>query len=56
LRFIPKNFIGENGENICGKRMSYFVLRFQVDAGSGVKQPATVDDIVKICEDLTRIH
>jgi len=28
----------------------------QVDNGSGMKQDATVDDLVKIVEDLTRIH
>ncbi|XP_069681912.1 DNA damage-binding protein 1 isoform X1 [Periplaneta americana] len=31
-------------------------LQLQVDNGSGMKQEATVDDLVKIVEDLTRIH
>ncbi|XP_023704861.1 DNA damage-binding protein 1 isoform X1 [Cryptotermes secundus] len=31
-------------------------LQLQVDNGSGMKQDATVDDLVKIVEDLTRIH
>lgn len=30
--------------------------KLQVDNGSGMKQDATVDDLVKIVEDLTRIH
>lgn len=28
----------------------------QIDNGSGMKQDATVEDLVKIVEDLTRIH
>jgi DNA damage-binding protein 1 len=32
------------------------VCKLQVDNGSGMKQDATVDDLVKIVEDLTRIH
>lgn len=28
----------------------------QIDDGSGMKKEATVDDLVKIVEDLTRIH
>lgn len=28
----------------------------QIDDGSGMKKEATVDDLVKVVEDLTRIH
>ena len=31
-------------------------LKLQIDGGNNVKNPATVDDIIKIVEDLTRIH
>jgi len=33
-----------------------WLCELQVDSGSGMKQEATVDDLVKIVEDLTRIH
>lgn len=29
---------------------------FQIDDGSGMKREATVDDLIKIVEELTRIH
>jgi len=32
------------------------VVELQVDDGSGMKRDATVDDIIKIVEELTRIH
>jgi len=31
-------------------------VELQVDDGSGMKRDATVDDIIKIVEELTRIH
>lgn len=34
--------------------ISFYFL--QIDDGSGMKKEATVDDLVKIVEDLTRIH
>lgn len=40
---------------------TFFITRLnriilQIDDGSGMKKDATVDDLVKIVEDLTRIH
>ena len=29
---------------------------FQIDDGSGMKRDSTVDDLVKLVEELTRIH
>lgn len=31
-------------------------LMFQIDDGSGMKREATVDEVIKIVEELTRIH
>lgn len=31
-------------------------LSLQIDDGSGMKREATVDDLIKIVEELTRIH
>ena len=31
-------------------------LALQIDDGSGMKRDATVEDLVKIVEELTRIH
>lgn len=33
-----------------------FSLPVQIDDGSGMKREATVDDLIKIVEELTRIH
>ncbi len=33
-----------------------FFLSCQIDDGSGMKREATVDDLVKMTEELTRIH
>ena len=32
------------------------VVQFQIDDGSGMKREATVDEVIKIVEELTRIH
>jgi len=32
------------------------MISFQMDDGSGMKKEATVEDIIKTIEDLTRIH
>lgn len=32
------------------------VIQFQIDDGSGMKREATVDEVIKIVEELTRIH
>lgn len=32
------------------------VFQFQIDDGSGMKREATVDEVIKIVEELTRIH
>lgn len=32
------------------------LILFQIDDGSGMKREATVDDLIKIVEELTRIH
>ena len=35
---------------------SSLVCVFQIDDGSGMKREATVDEVIKIVEELTRIH
>lgn len=42
-----------------GIDVGYFLasdLQFQIDDGSGMKREATVDDLIKTVEELTRIH
>lgn len=40
-----------------GGTNKFAILIFQIDPqGTGMKQQALVDDIIKIVEDLTRIH
>lgn len=34
----------------------FFFTWFQIDDGSGMKREATVDEVIKIVEELTRIH
>lgn len=34
----------------------FHVIQFQIDDGSGMKREATVDEVIKIVEELTRIH
>lgn len=34
----------------------FAVAQFQIDDGSGMKREATVDEVIKIVEELTRIH
>lgn len=34
----------------------FSVAWFQIDDGSGMKREATVDEVIKIVEELTRIH
>ncbi len=46
------NFILVKGKFING----LWVELFQIDDGSGMKREATVDDLIKIIEELTRIH
>ena len=38
------------------KRPAFLVCAFQIDDGSGMKREATVDEVIKIVEELTRIH
>lgn len=37
-------------------RALFCVLVLQIDDGSGMKREATVDEVIKIVEELTRIH
>ncbi|TRY96322.1 hypothetical protein DNTS_021823 [Danionella cerebrum] len=37
-------------------RSSEVCVRFQIDDGSGMKREATVDEVIKTVEELTRIH
>lgn len=37
-------------------RRCHAFLSLQIDDGSGMKREATVDDLIKIVEELTRIH
>lgn len=43
---------------MSGARLSspLVVFHFQIDDGSGMKREATVDEVIKIVEELTRIH
>lgn len=36
--------------------MNNVFLLLQIDDGSGMKRETTVDDLIKIVEELTRIH
>lgn len=37
-------------------KMKVHVVLSQIDDGGGMMREATVDDLIKIVEDLTRIH
>uniref|UniRef100_A0A2Z5TRE2 Putative DNA damage-binding protein 1 n=1 Tax=Reticulitermes speratus TaxID=60591 RepID=A0A2Z5TRE2_9NEOP len=53
--FIDGDLV-ESFLDLSHSKMKEVALGLQVDNGSGMKQDATVDDLVKIVEDLTRIH
>jgi len=53
--FIDGDLV-ESFLDLSHSKMKEVALGLQVDSGSGMKQDATVDDLVKIVEDLTRIH
>ncbi|PNF36443.1 DNA damage-binding protein 1 [Cryptotermes secundus] len=53
--FIDGDLV-ESFLDLSHNKMREVSLGLQVDNGSGMKQDATVDDLVKIVEDLTRIH
>ncbi|XP_069681913.1 DNA damage-binding protein 1 isoform X2 [Periplaneta americana] len=53
--FIDGDLV-ESFLDLSHDKMKEVSLGLQVDNGSGMKQEATVDDLVKIVEDLTRIH
>ncbi|KDR10581.1 DNA damage-binding protein 1 isoform X1 [Zootermopsis nevadensis] len=53
--FIDGDLV-ESFLDLSHNKMKEVSLGLQVDSGSGMKQEATVDDLVKIVEDLTRIH
>lgn len=36
--------------------MALLLVLFQYDDGSGMKREATADDLIKVVEELTRIH
>lgn len=38
------------------KAHRFCLVKFQIDDGSGMKREATVDEVIKIVEELTRIH
>ena len=53
--FIDGDLI-ESFLDLSRKDMMEVVQGIQINDGSGMKREATVDDIIKIVEDLTRIH
>ncbi|XP_014287545.1 DNA damage-binding protein 1 [Halyomorpha halys] len=53
--FIDGDLI-ESFLDLPRKEMLDVICGLQIQNGSGMKQDATVDDIIKIVEDLTRIH
>ncbi|XP_054261134.1 DNA damage-binding protein 1 [Macrosteles quadrilineatus] len=53
--FIDGDLI-ESFLDLSHKDMQEVATGLQIDNGSGMKQDATVDDLIKIVEDLTRIH
>ncbi|XP_067012933.1 DNA damage-binding protein 1 [Anabrus simplex] len=53
--FIDGDLV-ESFLDLSHDKMKEVALGLQIDNGSGMKQEATVDDLVKIVEDLTRIH
>lgn len=53
--FIDGDLV-ESFLDLSHKDMKEVCLGLQIDNGSGMKQDATVDDLIKIVEDLTRIH
>lgn len=44
------------GVCLSGGGSLFSVTSFQIDDGSGMKREATVDEVIKIVEELTRIH
>lgn len=53
--FIDGDLV-ESFLDLSHKDMKEVCVGLQIDNGSGMKQDATVDDLIKIVEDLTRIH
>ena len=53
--FIDGDLV-ESFLDLSPDKMKEVSLGLQLDSGTGMKQEATVDDLVKIVEDLTRIH
>ncbi|XP_049788661.1 DNA damage-binding protein 1 [Schistocerca nitens] len=53
--FIDGDLV-ESFLDLSHENMKEVAAGLQIDTGSGMKQEATVDDLVKIVEDLTRIH
>uniref|UniRef100_A0A8C6ZW09 DNA damage-binding protein 1 n=1 Tax=Nothoprocta perdicaria TaxID=30464 RepID=A0A8C6ZW09_NOTPE len=53
--FIDGDLI-ESFLDISRPKMQEVVANLQIDDGSGMKREATVDDLIKIVEELTRIH
>ncbi|PSN48913.1 hypothetical protein C0J52_03484 [Blattella germanica] len=53
--FIDGDLV-ESFLDLSHDKMREVSIGLQVDTGTGMKQEATVDDLVKIVEDLTRIH
>ncbi|XP_046628743.1 DNA damage-binding protein 1 [Neodiprion virginianus] len=53
--FVDGDLI-ESFLDLSRDKMAEVAMGLQIDDGSGMKKDATVDDLVKIVEDLTRIH
>ena len=53
--FIDGDLI-ESFLDLSRDKMQEVVQGLQIDDGSGMKREATVDDLVKMVEELTRIH
>uniref|UniRef100_A0A1B6LJ86 RSE1/DDB1/CPSF1 C-terminal domain-containing protein n=1 Tax=Graphocephala atropunctata TaxID=36148 RepID=A0A1B6LJ86_9HEMI len=53
--FIDGDLV-ESFLDLSHKDMKEVAAGLQIDNGSGMKIEATVDDLIKIVEDLTRIH
>jgi len=53
--FIDGDLI-ESYLDLTSEKMKEVAAGLQMDDGSGMKKEATVEDIIKLIEDLTRIH
>ena len=60
LNYIEQGFVDgdliETFLDLSRDKMAEVAEQMMISDGSGMKQKATVDDLVKMVEDLTRIH